>query len=237
MKLWITAVLTMILLAGCVPVEMATPEPSQAVSPAVPSPEATFPLEEPTVIIPLPAEGTVAPGAQEAVDAAKEFLVIQLGVDEDEIQVVQATAVEWPDACLGIPVTDEMCAQVITPGFVITLEASVDGVGEFFAFHTDESGEALRVLPVALVKARQALAELTGLPLEQIRLVRFEAVEWRDSCLGVSTPPGVGCLEVITPGYRIVLEAGGAQYEYHTNQDGSHIVLAELGSGGTYPDS
>ena len=86
------------------------------------------------------------------------------------------------------------------------------------------------MLPVALVKARQALAELTGLPLEQIRQVRFEAVDWRDSCMGVVTP-GVGCLEVITPGYRIVLEAGGAQYEYHTNQDGSRVVLAELGSG------
>ena len=64
--------------------------------------------------------------------------------------------------------------QVITPCFVITLEATVDGVVEYFAFHTDESGEALRVLPVALVKARQALAELTGLPLEEIRLVRLK---------------------------------------------------------------
>jgi len=236
MKLWITVVLTMILLAGCVPVEMATPEASQAVSPAMPSTEATLPPEQPTATIPQPAEGTVAPGAVEAVEAAKEFLVIQLGVDKEEIQVVQVTAVEWPDACLGIPATDEMCAQVITPGFVITLETTVDGVGEYFAFHTDESGEALRVLPVALVKARQALAELTGLLLEEIRLVRFEAVDWRDSCLGVVTP-GVGCMEVITPGYLIVLEAGGALYEYHTNQDGSRVLLAELGSGGTYPDS
>ena len=210
MKLWITAVLTMTLLAGCVPVEMATPEASQAVSPAVPSVEVTLPPEEPTATAPQPAEVTGAPGAPEAVDAAKEFLAIQLGVDEEEIQVVQATAVEWPDACLGIPATDEMCAQVITPGFVITLDATVDGVGEYFAFHTDESGEALRVLPVALVKARQALAELTGLPLEQIRQVRFEAVTWRDSCMGVVTP-GVGCLEVITPGYRIGGEASGAQ--------------------------
>ena len=236
MKVWATAVLMMIVLAGCVPVEMATPEPSQAIWPVVPSVEVTLPPEEPTATTSQPADETVAPGAQEAVDAAKEFLVIQLGVDGEEIQVVQATAVEWPDACLGIPATDEICAQVITPGFVITLETTVDGVGEYFAFHTDESGEALRVLPVALVKARQALAGLTGLPLEQIRQVRFEAVTWRDSCMGVVTP-GVGCLEVITPGYRIVLEAGGAQYEYHTNQDGSRVVLAELGSGGTYPDS
>ena len=49
--------------------------------------------------------------------------------------------------------------------------------------------------------------------------------------------PGVGCMEVITPGYLIVLEAGGALFEYHTNLDGSRVVLAELGSGGTYPDS
>ncbi len=40
------------------------------------------------------------------------------------------------------------------------------------------------------------------------------------------TTPGLNCLEVITPGYRIILSAAGMSYEYHTNQDGSHLVLA-----------
>ena len=173
MKLWTTAVLTMIVLAGCVPVEMATPETSQAVSPAVPSVGGNFAAGRANGDSSPAGRGDGRSRREEAVEAAKEFLVIQLGVDKEEIQVVQATAVEWPDACLGIPATDEMCAQVITPGFVITLEAIVDGVGEYSRLSHDKSGEALRVLPVALVKARHALAELTGLLLEQIKLVRF----------------------------------------------------------------
>jgi hypothetical protein len=55
--------------------------------------------------------------------------------------------------------------------------------------------------------------------------VSVEEVEWPDGCLGVQRP-NVACIQVITPGFRIVLEADGARYEYHTDADGSVVVLA-----------
>jgi hypothetical protein len=35
---------------------------------------------------------------------------------------------------------DEMCAQVVTPGYQVTLEAN----GEEYIFRTDETGNAIR---------------------------------------------------------------------------------------------
>lgn len=82
-------------------------------------------------------------------------------------------------------------------------------------------------LTAAQVAALSTLSESLGLPLEQIKIVKAEAVEWRDSCLDVDLP-GLTCLQAITPGFRIVLEANGLQYEYHTNQDGKSARAATV---------
>src|SRR5574341_363262 len=81
-------------------------------------------------------------------------------------------------------------------------------------------------IPPAQNAAVQALAAALGLPVDQIKLVSIDAVEWPDGCLGVRRL-GVLCIQVITPGFRIVLEANGKQYEYHTNADGSVLAPAE----------
>ncbi|HSJ86161.1 MAG TPA: hypothetical protein VK909_03055 [Anaerolineales bacterium] len=71
------------------------------------------------------------------------------------------------------------------------------------------------------------LAENLDLTPDKIKLVSTEAVDWPDSCLGVSTE-GIMCSQVVTPGFRVVLEADGKQVEYHTNQDASVIVPATV---------
>jgi hypothetical protein len=59
-----------------------------------------------------------------------------------------------------------------------------------------------------------------------LKVERIEAMEWRNSCLGCAEPEEM-CLTVITPGYRVVLQAGDAVYEVHTNQDGSSARLCD----------
>jgi heat shock protein HslJ len=66
-------------------------------------------------------------------------------------------------------------------------------------------------------KARQMLVQELGVDASAVTLQRVEAVEWRDSSLGCPQP-GMNYLQVITPGYLIVLEAQGRSYEYHTNK-------------------
>lgn len=71
------------------------------------------------------------------------------------------------------------------------------------------------------------LAENLGITPDKIKLVSNEAVDWPDSCLGVSIE-GIMCSQIVTPGFRVVLEADGKQVEYHTNQDASVIVPATV---------
>lgn len=75
--------------------------------------------------------------------------------------------------------------------------------------------------------AVSALSKNLGLTPDQIKIVSTEAVDWPDSCLGVSVE-GIMCSQVVTPGFRIVLEANRKQVEYHTNQDGSVVVPATV---------
>jgi hypothetical protein len=88
------------------------------------------------------------------------------------------------------------------------------------------SPESAPIGPVEESVIKQ-LAEHLGLKESEISLVSSEETEFSDACLGVTTE-GVMCAQVITPGRIIVLEANGAQYEYHTSEDGSRVQPASL---------
>ncbi len=79
--------------------------------------------------------------------------------------------------------------------------------------------------PAAALNARADLVSRLQVDADTIKLVSVEPVDWPDGCLGVQTP-GVMCTMVITPGYRVILEADGKQYEYHTNASGDAVRLA-----------
>ena len=69
-----------------------------------------------------------------------------------------------------------------------------------------------------------ALSQDKGYPADQIQLTGSEPVEWQDHCLGVVIP-GVMCAQGLVSGYKIMLSAYGSTYEYHTNQDGTSVLL------------
>jgi hypothetical protein len=70
-------------------------------------------------------------------------------------------------------------------------------------------------LPAAGKLAVADLAGQLGIAAEAITVYSLEAVEWPDASLGCPEP-GMMYGQVVTPGYRIVLEANGRSYEYHT---------------------
>ena len=81
--------------------------------------------------------------------------------------------------------------------------------------------------PLVSGLVEQAMADLSQriqVPVERITLKVVEAVQWRDSSLGCPEP-GMYYLMVITPGYRIQLEANGEVYEYHTSE--TRVVYCE----------
>jgi hypothetical protein len=64
---------------------------------------------------------------------------------------------------------------------------------------------------------KQHLAQRLNIAVDQIVLLDIKPVVWRDAGLGCPKP-GVDYIQVETPGYNILLEAGGNTYRYHTDQ-------------------
>jgi len=86
---------------------------------------------------PVPTES--AGGAAENV---RGLLARQLHLDPAAVVITRATPTEWPDACLGTAAEDEICAQVVTPGFELAFE--VDGAT--YRYHSDLTGSRARLV-------------------------------------------------------------------------------------------
>jgi hypothetical protein len=63
-------------------------------------------------------------------------LATRLDIDISEITVVSTEAKEWGDSSIGCPAPGYAYAQVITPGYQITVETD----GEQYTYHTDQNG-------------------------------------------------------------------------------------------------
>lgn len=68
-------------------------------------------------------------------------------------------------------------------------------------------------------RAKAKVASATSASAEQISVVSTERVEWNDSSLGCPKP-GQMYAQVITPGYRILLDANGSTFEFHSGLNG-----------------
>ena len=81
-------------------------------------------------------------------------------------------------------------------------------------------------LPAAVTAAQAGLAAQLRLPSpDQVRVVSWRQVDWPNSCLGIAAPDQV-CAQVIVEGYRVILEANGARYEYRTDETGRQVSQA-----------
>lgn len=77
--------------------------------------------------------------------------------------------------------------------------------------------------PQAVTEAVNQLSQELNVSIEQIKVVEFEQVDWPDACLGLAQEDQV-CAQVVTPGFRAVLEVDGQQYEFRSNQDGTLVI-------------
>jgi hypothetical protein len=82
------------------------------------------------------------PDAERAFAAARLALAARLGVDELAIRRVEVTPQQWSDACLGVARAGQMCAQVITSGWIVVMETG----GRQYTAHTDQEGTQVRLV-------------------------------------------------------------------------------------------
>ena len=88
--------------------------------------------------------------------------------------------------------------------------------------------------PAAVTAAIAGAAQKMNVAPDQLTLVSYAPVDWPDACLGV-VRPGVMCAQIVTPGYRIVLQGPQGQFEVHTGADGSPALLVRPGTTGGFP--
>lgn len=79
--------------------------------------------------------------------------------------------------------------------------------------------------PAVVLDAQQWLATELNVAVEELQIVDMSQEQWSDSCLGLGGPSEI-CAQVITPGWRVIFEAGGIRYEVRTDETGSSIRLA-----------
>ena len=110
------------------------------VSPISPLPRPMKPSAPPTA---LPGSRAVQPGtdpvAFQETNAAIDDLSKRTGIPKSDIKGVSVEAVQWPDTSLGCPQPDMMYAQVVTPGYLIILEAG----GQTYEYHSAGAGVGL----------------------------------------------------------------------------------------------
>lgn len=69
-------------------------------------------------------------------------------------------------------------------------------------------------------------AQRLGIAPEEVAVVTVEARDWPSSALGCPQP-GMFYLQVITPGYLVLLEGAGRRLEYHTDERGTFVLCKE----------
>ena len=119
----------------------------------------------------------------------------------------------------------ELEQRVVPPPLCLELALRIDdGVvlsAELFLGDAQllDCGEELRVGGRVGVR----LVERLGVEPEAIAVLSSEPTEWPNACLGLKQPATL-CAQVITPGYKVLLEHNGTQYEYRTDLTGSAIA-------------
>jgi hypothetical protein len=87
--------------------------------------------EESAMEVP-PVPGTVEPGLEGLIEMAREDLAERLSTMADEIEVLEAKGIVWPDASLGCPVPEMSYKQVPMDGALIRLQAE----GKVYEYHS-----------------------------------------------------------------------------------------------------
>ncbi len=97
-------------------------------------PTPTAPLPSPTIV---PNESSSAL----AVEAAQQDLAQRLKIPLSSLRLVTAQAKTWQDGCLGLATPEEICIQVLVPGWQLKLTNGQT----IWNYRTNQNGTILRV--------------------------------------------------------------------------------------------
>ena len=159
---------------------------------------------------------------------AIEIVVNQYGFARSSIILLKTADKTWTDTCLELPMESEVCVPENLTGFLMFLYAD----GYIFEAHVDSLSQDIRVINYLSKYASPIeisilfLAKRLEVPANNIVVHFSEQIDWPDSCLGIKTDESI-CVPILTPGYRIQLDASGVLYEFHSDIYGSRLLPAQ----------
>ena len=159
-------------------------------------------------------------------NSVKQDIVTQFKVPLASLKIQNFSAQAWPDSCLGLAKTEEICTQAIVNGWLVE---TTDG-SQRYIYRTDNTGKSLRsetspqsVLPLAVARqVRQFANRELGISLVKLSVTAINPRTF-DGCLGIFTP-NRACTKIAIPGWQAVLTDGRLSWVYHLDRTASRIV-------------
>ncbi len=111
-----------------------------------------------------------------------------------------------------------------TESTATSIPASSESAAPTSATGTEGEGVPIALIDPVLIDA----AARAGVEVGKVTVVSAELRDWPDGSLGCPVP-GMMYTQVITPGYRVLIEAGGEQFDYRMNRRGA-FRLCETGA-------
>lgn len=99
------------------------------------------------------------------------------------------------------------------------------GAGETVATPTPETPATDSPADAITTAVKAYLVSELGVAESDIEVVSAEATEFTDSCLGLGGP-AESCLQAITPGWLVMVNVAGQEYEVHTDETGQQVRVA-----------
>jgi hypothetical protein len=123
-------IFTILMLTACTPRLIPLPDPTQIELTSAPT-QGDIPN-----MTPLPSFPT-APNLQSLIAKAKEDLAQRLSISVDQINGIDVKSVIWSNSSLGCPQPGMMYAEVLTPGYLILLNAN----GQEYEYHAGKGSD------------------------------------------------------------------------------------------------
>lgn len=164
----------------------------------------------------------------------RELIAKQSEVAVTDLKIVEARQETWPDTCLGLADTEEVCGQMLVPGWRVVVS---DGE-KTWVYRTDAQGRNIRLesqthslkVPASVLDAVfEDIRQQSGLSPSQLSWEAVEEQLWPDGCLGL-TEPGMFCTQSLVAGWRIIIDHQYQRWVYRTNQTGSNFKLDQAAS-------
>lgn len=73
----------------------------------------------------------------------QNYIVENMGVALEDMEITNVEQMDWPNACLGLPEGDEACVEATTPGWLLTFNIN----NQEYKYRVDQTGTVIRQEP------------------------------------------------------------------------------------------